>query len=183
MNAIVPSLLRLHVTAAHSGSLSDAVRRADAVAPQGVAHPPSGAETAPDREWLIAWNPVYRVNTTRNPSETRRNVAWGELIDAGEMVDSRVYATGFPVAIDHVHSSSCNDAHKVMRRYKAHGAARFSRTRSRAPYGGGEFCSTAEYSTRVEKPRREICLCIGWAPQDGKSPSVCRVDHSTELGN
>ena len=34
---------------------------------------------------------------SRNPSGSRWNVAWGELIDAGKMVGARIYATGAPL--------------------------------------------------------------------------------------
>ncbi len=85
------------------------------------AHPKTGREMAPDQEWSIASNLAYGVTTTRNPSGTRWNVAWGELIDAGEMVGSRIYATGFPLTSNNTPIKSYDDALKVVRRYKAQG--------------------------------------------------------------
>ncbi len=85
------------------------------------AHPKTGREMAPDQEWSIASNLAYGVTTTRNPSGTRWNVAWGELIDAGEMVGSRIYATGFPLTSNNTPIRSYQDALNVVRRYKAQG--------------------------------------------------------------
>lgn len=85
------------------------------------AHPKTGREMAPDQEWSIASNLAYGVTTTRNPSGTRWNVAWGELIDAGEMVGSRIFATGFPLTSNNVAIKSYDDALKVVRRYKGQG--------------------------------------------------------------
>lgn len=85
------------------------------------AHPKTGAEMAPEQEWSIAANLAYGVTTTRNPSGSRWNVAWSELIDAGQMVGSRVYATGPPLTTNQVPMSSYDDALNVVRRYKAQG--------------------------------------------------------------
>ncbi len=85
------------------------------------AHPKTGREMAPDQEWSIASNLAYGVTTTRNPSGTRWNVAWGELIDAGEMVGSRIFATGFPLTSNNASIKSYEDALKVVRRYKGQG--------------------------------------------------------------
>ena len=85
------------------------------------AHPSTGAEMAPDQEWSIASNLAWGVTTTRNPSGTRWNVAWGELIDAGEMVGSRVYATGFPLTSNNANVKSYDDALHIVKRYKAQG--------------------------------------------------------------
>ncbi|MCC6929292.1 MAG: PD40 domain-containing protein [Gemmatimonadaceae bacterium] len=85
------------------------------------AHPRTGREMAPDQEWSIASNLAYGVTTTRSPSGTRWNVAWGELIDAGEMVGSRIYATGFPLTSNNTPIRSYQDALSVVRRYKGQG--------------------------------------------------------------
>jgi Tol biopolymer transport system component/imidazolonepropionase-like amidohydrolase len=85
------------------------------------AHPKTGRELAPDQEWSIAANLAYGVTTTRNPSGTRWNVAWGELIDAGEMVGSRIFATGFPLTSNNAPIKSAEDARHVVRRYKQQG--------------------------------------------------------------
>ena len=85
------------------------------------AHPKTGREMAPDQEWSIASNLAYGVTSTRNPSGTRWNVAWGELIEAGEMIGSRIYATGFPLTSNNTPITSYNDALAVVRRYKAQG--------------------------------------------------------------
>ena len=85
------------------------------------AHPKTGAEMAPDQEWSIASNLAYGVTTTRNPSGSRWNMAWGELVDAGEMVGSRIYASGFPLTSNNAPIKSYEDALKVVRRYKAQG--------------------------------------------------------------
>jgi len=85
------------------------------------AHPKTGREMAPDQEWSIAANLAYGVTTTRNPSGTRWNVAWGELIDAGEMIGSRIYATGFPLTSNNTPIRSYDDALSVVRRYKGQG--------------------------------------------------------------
>jgi imidazolonepropionase-like amidohydrolase len=85
------------------------------------AHPKTGSETAPEQEWSIAANLAYGVTTTRNPSGSRWNVAWGELIEVGEMVGSRMYATGFPLTSNNVPISSYEDALSVVRRYKGQG--------------------------------------------------------------
>jgi Tol biopolymer transport system component/imidazolonepropionase-like amidohydrolase len=85
------------------------------------AHPKTGREMPEEQEWSIAANLAYGVTTTRNPSGTRWNVAWGELIDAGEMVGSRIYATGFPLTSNNAPIKSYEDALKIVRRYKAQG--------------------------------------------------------------
>ena len=85
------------------------------------AHPRTGREMAPDQEWSIASNLAYGVTTTRNPSGSRWNVAWGELIDAGKMVGSRIYATGFPLTSNNAAVNSYDDALAVVRRYKQQG--------------------------------------------------------------
>jgi Tol biopolymer transport system component/imidazolonepropionase-like amidohydrolase len=85
------------------------------------AHPRTGAEMAPEQEWSIAANLAYGVTTTRNPSGSRWNVAWGELIDAGKMVGSRIYATGSPLTTNNTPVSSYEDALNVVRRYKGQG--------------------------------------------------------------
>jgi Tol biopolymer transport system component/imidazolonepropionase-like amidohydrolase len=85
------------------------------------AHPKTGREMPEEQEWSIASNLAYGVTTTRNPSGTRWNVAWGELIDAGEMVGSRIYATGPPISSNNAPIKSYDDALKVVRRYKAQG--------------------------------------------------------------
>ena len=85
------------------------------------AHPKTGAEMAPQQEWSIAANLAYGVTTTRNPSGSRWNVAWGELIDAGEMVGSRIYATGFPLTSNNAPVSSYEDALAVVQRYQRQG--------------------------------------------------------------
>jgi len=85
------------------------------------AHPRTGREMAPDQEWSIASNLAYGVTTTRNPSGTRWNVAWGELVEAGEMLGSRIYATGFPLTTNNAPVKSYDDALHVVRRYKAQG--------------------------------------------------------------
>jgi imidazolonepropionase-like amidohydrolase len=81
----------------------------------------SGAENAPEQEWSIAANLACGVTTTRNPSGSRQNIAWGELIEAGEMVGSRVFATGPPLTFNQVPVRSYDDALKVVRRYKQQG--------------------------------------------------------------
>ncbi|NNF26971.1 MAG: hypothetical protein HKN73_07125, partial [Gemmatimonadetes bacterium] len=85
------------------------------------AHPKTGAEMAPTQEWSIAANLAYGVTTTRNPSGSRWNVAWGELVEAGEMTGARLYATGFPLTSNNAPISSYEDALRVVRRYKAQG--------------------------------------------------------------
>jgi Tol biopolymer transport system component/imidazolonepropionase-like amidohydrolase len=85
------------------------------------AHPRTGREMPEEQEWSIASNLAYGVTTTRNPSGTRWNVAWGELIDAGEMVGSRIYATGYPLMSTNAPVKSYDDALKIVRRYKAQG--------------------------------------------------------------
>lgn len=85
------------------------------------AHPKTGRELAQDQEWSIASNLAYGVTTTRNPSGSRWNVAWSELVEAGEMVGSRIYATGFPLTSNNVPIKSYDDALHVVRRYKNQG--------------------------------------------------------------
>jgi imidazolonepropionase-like amidohydrolase len=85
------------------------------------AHPKTGAENAPEQEWSIAANLAYGVTTTRNPSGSRQNIAWGELIETGGMIGSRVFATGPPLTFNQVPVRSYEDAHKVVRRYKQQG--------------------------------------------------------------
>ena len=85
------------------------------------AHPKTGRELAEEQEWSIASNLAFGVTTTRNPSGSRWNVAWGELIDAGEMVGSRIYATGFPLTSNNTPMHSYDDALHAVRRYKAQG--------------------------------------------------------------
>ncbi|MCI0432856.1 MAG: amidohydrolase family protein [Gemmatimonadetes bacterium] len=86
------------------------------------AHPQTGREFAPEQEWSIASNLAYGVTTTRNPSGSRWNFAWAELIDAGEMVGSRIYATGFPLTSTNAPVKSAEDARHVVRRYREQGA-------------------------------------------------------------
>ncbi|MBC7895566.1 MAG: PD40 domain-containing protein, partial [Cytophagaceae bacterium] len=85
------------------------------------AHPRTGAEAATGQEWSIASNLAYGVTTTRNPSGSRQNIAWGELIDAGEMVGSRVFATGPPLTTTLAQVRSYDDALHIVRRYKQQG--------------------------------------------------------------
>lgn len=85
------------------------------------AHPRTGAESATGQEWSIASNLAYGVTTTRNPSGSRQNIAWGELIDAGEMVGSRVFATGPPLTTTLAQVRSYDDALHIVRRYKQQG--------------------------------------------------------------
>jgi len=86
------------------------------------AHPSVGREIAPDQEWSIAINLAYGVTTTRNPSGSRGSFPWGELIDAGEMIGSRIYATGPPLTSTNTPVRSYDDALNAVRRYKAQGA-------------------------------------------------------------
>lgn len=85
------------------------------------AHPRTGAESATGQEWSIASNLAYGVTTTRNPSGSRQNIAWGELIDAGEMVGSRVFATGPPLTTTIAQVRSYDDALHIVRRYRQQG--------------------------------------------------------------
>jgi len=86
------------------------------------AHPQTGRELAPEQEWSIASNLAYGVTTTRNPSGSRWNFAWAELIEAGEMVGSRIWATGFPLTSTNAPVKSAEDALHVVRRYREQGA-------------------------------------------------------------
>jgi hypothetical protein len=86
------------------------------------AHPRVGREIAPDQEWSIAINLAYGVTTTRNPSGSRGSFPWGELVDAGAMIGSRVYATGPPLTSAYTPIKSYEDALNAVRRYKAQGA-------------------------------------------------------------
>jgi imidazolonepropionase-like amidohydrolase len=86
------------------------------------AHPRVGREIANDQEWSIAINLAYGVTTTRNPSGSRGSFPWGELVDAGAMIGSRVYATGPPLTSNVVPVRSYEDALNAVRRYKAQGA-------------------------------------------------------------
>jgi Tol biopolymer transport system component/imidazolonepropionase-like amidohydrolase len=86
------------------------------------AHPRVGREIANDQEWSIAINLAYGVTTTRNPSGSRGSFPWGELVDAGEMVGSRVYATGPPLTSTNTPIRSAEDALNAVRRYKHQGA-------------------------------------------------------------
>lgn len=85
------------------------------------AHPKTGAENAPEQEWSIAANLAYGVTTTRNPSGSRQNIAWGELVETGDMVGSRIFATGPPLTFNQVPVRSYDDALKVVRRYRQQG--------------------------------------------------------------
>lgn len=85
------------------------------------AHPKTGRELAQEQEWSIASNLAYGVTTTRNPSGSRWNVAWNELIETGEMIGSRIYATGFPLTSNNIPIKSYDDALHAVRRYKAQG--------------------------------------------------------------
>lgn len=86
------------------------------------AHPKTGAEMAPDQEWSLASNLAYGVTTTRNPSGSRWNVAWGELVETGGMSGPRVWATGTPLTTNNAPVASYEDALRVVRRYKEQGA-------------------------------------------------------------
>ncbi|MFI5310449.1 MAG: amidohydrolase family protein [Gemmatimonadales bacterium] len=85
------------------------------------AHPKTGRELAQDQEWSIASNLAFGVTTTRNPSGTRWNVAWNELVETGEMIGSRMYATGFPLTSNNTPLKSYDDAVHAVNRYKAQG--------------------------------------------------------------
>lgn len=85
------------------------------------AHPKTGRELAQGQEWSIASNLAYGVTTTRNPSGSRWNIAWSELIEAGDMVGSRIFATGFPFTSNNIPIKSYDDALHAIRRYKAQG--------------------------------------------------------------
>jgi Tol biopolymer transport system component/imidazolonepropionase-like amidohydrolase len=86
------------------------------------AHPRVGREVANDQEWSIAINLAYGVTTTRNPSGGRGSFPWGELVDAGEMIGSRVFATGPPLTSTNTPIRSAEDAVNAVRRYKQQGA-------------------------------------------------------------
>jgi imidazolonepropionase-like amidohydrolase len=86
------------------------------------AHPSTGAAIAPDEGWNIANHLAYGVTTTRNPSGSRGSFWWAELIEAGEMVGSRVYATANPLTHTGTPIRSYEDALHVARRYDTQGA-------------------------------------------------------------
>ena len=86
----------------------------------------------------IASNLRFGVTTTRNPAGTRRSVAWGELIDAGRMVASRIYVTGVPLNAKNTPITSCEDARDVVRRPShAYRGARARGAPSPVDRGGG----------------------------------------------
>ncbi|MEP7348166.1 MAG: hypothetical protein ABI877_23065, partial [Gemmatimonadaceae bacterium] len=85
------------------------------------AHPKTGRELAQEQEWSIASNLAYGVTTTRNPSGSRWNMAWNELVETGDMLGSRIYATGFPLTSNNIPIKSYDDALHAVRRYKAQG--------------------------------------------------------------
>ncbi len=86
------------------------------------AHPSTGAAIVPDEGWNIANHLAYGVTTTRNPSGSRGSFWWAELIEAGEMVGSRVYATASPLTHTGTPIRSYEDALHVARRYNNQGA-------------------------------------------------------------
>ena len=86
------------------------------------AHPRVGREIPPDQEWSIAANLAYGVTTTRNPSGSRGSFPWFELVETGELVGPRIYATGPPLTFTQIPVRSYDDALHVVRRYKAQGA-------------------------------------------------------------
>ena len=86
------------------------------------AHPSTGAAIVPDEGWNIASHLAYGVTTTRNPSGGRGSFWWQEMIEAGEVVGPRVYATANPFTTNNVNIKSYEDALRAVRRYKEQGA-------------------------------------------------------------
>ncbi len=76
-----------------------------------------------DREWSYAANLAYGVTTTRDPSiDSNQVFASGELVESGELLGPRIYATGTAMTTYAVTINSLEDAEHIVRRYKKHGA-------------------------------------------------------------
>lgn len=76
-----------------------------------------------DREWSYAANLAFGVTTTRDPSiDSNQVFASGELVEAGELLGPRIYATGTAMTTYSVNINSLEDAEHIVRRYKKHGA-------------------------------------------------------------
>ena len=85
-------------------------------------HMRTGRDVAPDNEWSTVANLAYGVTTTRNPSTGWNTWAWGEMVDAGNMIGPRIYSTGPPFTQTNVPIRNYEDALRAVRRYKAEGA-------------------------------------------------------------
>jgi len=87
------------------------------------AHLRGRREIMTDQEWSYAANLAYGVTTTRDPSiESSVVFAQGELIEAGELLGPRIYATGTAMTTLAVNLTSLEEAENIVRRYKRHGA-------------------------------------------------------------
>jgi imidazolonepropionase-like amidohydrolase len=76
-----------------------------------------------DEEWPYAANLAFGVTTTRDPSiESNGVFAAQELVEAGELIGPRIYATGTAMTTDAVTIGSYEDAENIVKRYKTTGA-------------------------------------------------------------
>lgn len=96
---IIPGLVDIH---AHLGARHDVVT---------------------DQEWSYAANLAFGVTTTRDPSiDSNQVFAQGEMVEAGELIGPRIYATGYPMIELFAPITSQEDADNVVRRFKKMGA-------------------------------------------------------------
>jgi Tol biopolymer transport system component len=76
-----------------------------------------------DEEWPYAANLAFGVTTTRDPSiESNGVFSAQELVESGELIGPRIYATGTAMTTDAVTIDSYEDAENVIKRYKMAGA-------------------------------------------------------------
>ena len=89
-------------------------------------------EVMRDRDWSFMIMLAYGVTTIRDPSTGTDVFGYSDLLRAGEMIGSRMYATG-PVLSGGNNITSLDDARDVVTRY-----ADFYNTRYIKQYGAGE---------------------------------------------
>src|SRR6185436_12623923 len=70
--------------------------------------------------WMYLANLAYGVTTTRDPQTSTTDVlSYGDLVETGDMIGPRIYATG-PGVFQWDDVSSADDAREVMKRYSDH---------------------------------------------------------------
>ena len=89
-------------------------------------------EVMRDRDWNFMINLAYGITTIRDPSTGTDVFGYSDLLRAGEMIGSRLYATG-PVLSGGNNITSLDAARDVITRY-----ADFYNTRYIKQYGAGE---------------------------------------------
>ncbi len=80
-------------------------------------------EIIPERNWSLAAHLAYGITTSFDPSADN-NAVFGssEMVEAGELLGSRIQSTGTALNVRAAKIESLEDARHIVRRYKEHGA-------------------------------------------------------------